>query len=96
MKMMNGMTCFGAAISSRTALGIAPKNGPKNGITLVTPIITLISATKFIFMKDIAIKHKIPIISESRSLPDINPDSVEFAFEDIFNMLLQTFFGKTA
>lgn len=35
--------CIGETIKSKKKLGIAPIKGPKNGITFVTPTITLIN-----------------------------------------------------
>ena len=45
MKMMNSRHLYGSARSISSADGIAPINGPKNGIIFVTPMIKLISTT---------------------------------------------------
>ena len=58
---------IGSASAIRTALGIAPIYGPKNGITLVTPTITLTSIAYGIFKIDVPIKHKIPIMIDLSS-----------------------------
>ena len=56
--------------------GIAPINGPKNGMMLVTPTTTLIRIAIGSLSADIAMKHKMPIIIESIILPLINPPKV--------------------
>ena len=65
----------------RIALGIAPINGPKNGIMFVTPIMTEISSAKddsmvsspTDIMTRIPMKHSTPMMSESMSLPVMKP-----------------------
>jgi hypothetical protein len=55
----------------RSPLGIAPINGPKNGIIFVIPITTLIRTEYvFIFSSSIPINARTPIIRESIALPD--------------------------
>ena len=49
--------------------GIAPKNGPKNGIILVIPITTDIRSIYGILNIVNIIKVSIPIINESKILP---------------------------
>ena len=56
--------------------GTAPMNGPKNGMILVTPTITLINTANGSFNNDIPTKHIIPIIIESIILPLMNPPKV--------------------
>ena len=58
---------------------MAPKKGPKNGIILVTPTITLIKTQNGVPIMLVQIKHKIPIIMESMILPTKNPPKVLFA-----------------
>ena len=43
IKTKNSAPLIGLAINTRIALGIIPMYCPKNGITFVTPMITLIS-----------------------------------------------------
>ena len=43
MKITKIRHCLGLTSRIRNAEGTAPKNGPKNGITLVTPTTTLTS-----------------------------------------------------
>ena len=54
---------MGSTKRIRNALGTAPINGPKNGITLVTPTITLIRSTYGIFKNFKEKKHMMPMIS---------------------------------
>ena len=56
--------------------GIAPINGPKKGITLVTPIITEIIGANGSPIADIARNVIIPIIAESSILPTTKSISV--------------------
>ena len=63
-KITNGITALGFARRTSKPLGIAPIIGPKNGITFVTPIITLIRTTNGIFKKVSPIKHNNPIIND--------------------------------
>ena len=49
--------------------GMAPINGPKNGIMLVTPIITEINKVSGILNKENTMKDNTPIIAESIILP---------------------------
>ena len=60
----------------KIALGIAPIYGPKNGITFVTPTITLTSNVYGIFNILSPIKHNIPIITESIIFPMMNPPKI--------------------
>ena len=48
---------------------MAPINGPKNGIMLVTPIITEINKVYGILNKENTMKDNTPIIAESIILP---------------------------
>ena len=57
----------------RIALGTAPMYGPKNGMTFVTPTITLTNNVYGIFKIDNPKKHSTPIIAESMIFPIINP-----------------------
>ena len=59
--------------------GIAPKNGPKNGIIFVTPIITLIKTQNGVPRRLVPMKQIKPIIMESKILPTKNPPNVLFA-----------------
>ena len=43
IKIIKYKHCTGLTIKTNNALGIAPKYGPKNGITFVMPTITLIN-----------------------------------------------------
>ncbi|MPN30960.1 hypothetical protein SDC9_178431 [bioreactor metagenome] len=58
--------------------GIAPKNGPKNGIILVIPIITDISIVYGILNTVKIINVKTPIIAESIIFPLKNLPKVSF------------------
>ena len=64
---------IGLAVSIIRAQGIAPMNGPKKGIMLVTPTITLISMVYGILSRFITTKQRIPIMRESKSFPSIKP-----------------------
>ena len=57
--------CFGSTINTRKVLGIAPIYGPKNGITLVTPTITLTKSAYGVPIILVHMKQIIPIIMES-------------------------------
>ena len=63
----------------RNPLGIAPINGPKNGMIFVTPTITAIRCGYGRPRISMAIKHKIPMIAESRIRPLMNPLNMRFA-----------------
>ena len=58
IKMIKYNPLIGSANTIRTALGIAPINGPKNGIIFVTPTITLTSNVYGIFRKLKHTKHR--------------------------------------
>ena len=60
----------------RIALGIAPKYGPKKGITLVTPTITLTNKAYGVFKILVPAKQIKPIITESIIFPVIKPINV--------------------
>ena len=68
----------GSIKSTKKALGMAPIYGPKNGMILVTPTITLINSGYGIFKMDTPMKQRIPIIKESISLPEIKPPKILF------------------
>ena len=68
--------CVISTTNIKMEQGIAPKKGPKNGITLVTPITTLTSAAYGNCNRDVPQKHKQPIIIESITLPMIKPIKV--------------------
>ncbi len=57
--------------------GIAPINGPKNGITFVIPIITEIKTIYGILKIAKIIRVRIPIITESTIFPPINFPNVK-------------------
>ena len=57
-------------------LGMAPMYGPKNGMTLVTPTITLMSATYGMRSIRQHTKQIAPIMSESMILPLIKPPNI--------------------
>ena len=57
-------------------LGIAPINGPKYGITLVTPTMKLTSTAYGMLSALHPIKHSTPMMAESRILPEINPQKI--------------------
>ena len=57
-------------------LGMAPMYGPKNGMTLVTPTITLTSATYGMRSIRQHTKQIAPIMSESMILPLIKPPNI--------------------
>lgn len=56
--------------------GIAPKNGPKKGIILVTPMITLIKTQNGIPNMLVITKQIIPMIIESNIFPTKKPPKV--------------------
>ena len=58
--------------------GIAPMNGPKKGITLVMPTITLIIRAKGILHIVITMKVSTPMMKESMIRPTMNPMKVSF------------------
>ena len=68
-KIANQSACQGSTIRRIRIEGIAPRKGPKNGITLVQPTIKLISIVNSNPIMLIPKKQRIPIISESRSFP---------------------------
>ena len=74
------MPLIGFANRISNVLGIAPIYGPKNGITLVTPTITLTNIVYGIFKNDSPIKQSTPIIAESIILPIRNPPNISLAF----------------
>ena len=68
----NHNACIGDTNNIIIAAGIPPINGPKNGIILVTPIITEINNIYGI-LNIVNIKNvNTPIINESKILPPIN------------------------
>ena len=74
---MRRYTVFtGSTINTISRLGTAPINGPKKGMILVTPIITLIMVIYGIFITVSATKVIIPMIRESMMLPEINPPKI--------------------
>ena len=66
----------GLTKNTRNAAGIAPMNGPKKGITFVTPIMTLKSIGNGIFKIVTPMKQIIPIMRESTSLPMMKPPNI--------------------
>ena len=72
----NHIVILGSAIKIMNALGIAPMNGPKKGIMLVIPTITLIRGVNGIPIIDITINVSSPMIIESIILPTTNPPKV--------------------
>ena len=83
-------------MSSSRADGIAPINGPKNGIILVIPILVLMSTGNSILKIVIRIKQIIPMIKESRIFPVIKPLRDLFIFETILPISADIFSGKSA
>ena len=65
--------CIGFSKSNSRPHGIAPINGPKNGIILVIPMITPINAGASNPMKESPAKHNNPMIAESIIFPTKNP-----------------------
>ena len=65
--------CFGLTSRIRKADGIAPRNGPKNGMMFVTPTTTLTSGVYGRFRIEPPMKQRMPMMSESRSLPRTKP-----------------------
>ena len=55
---------------------MAPIIGPKYGIILVIPTITLIRATNGILKRSNSTAQSIPIIKESINLPTIKPPKI--------------------
>ena len=66
MKMIKYRHCIGLTIKISNAQGTAPINGPKNGIMLVTPTMTLISIGYGIFMMLTTTKQRTPMMAESK------------------------------
>ena len=54
-------------------LGMAPINGPKNGMMFVTPTTTLMSIAYGMRSAVIPTKHRMPMMRESSSLPLMKP-----------------------
>jgi len=77
MKMIKYRHCIGLTIKISNAQGTAPIKGPKNGIMLVTPTMTLISIGYGIFMMLTTTKQRTPMMAESKIFPLINPPKVE-------------------
>ena len=86
---------IGSTIKINIAVGIAPINGPKYGITFVTPTNTLTKSAYGILNILTPIKHNIPIIAESIILPIINPLKIELLFLNICNVKF-ALFGVTS
>jgi hypothetical protein len=80
MKIRKYTPLIGSFSKIRTALGIAPIYGPKKGITLVTPTITLIKSMYGIFRIVSPKKQSTPIIIESMIFPIINPPKISLLF----------------
>ncbi len=76
------MTKYRASIgfSSRrmNTEGIAPMNGPKNGMTLVTPTIRLIMSANGISQILRTMYVSTPMMNESMIRPTMNPMKVSF------------------
>ena len=87
---------IGSCNNIRIADGIAPINGPKNGITLVTPTITLTKSVYGIFMRDNPMQHITPIIMESIIFPIINPPKISLLFFAICNVIFAFLTGNKA
>ena len=81
MNTRNHMHCSGSTISKSNAEGIAPINGPKNGMILVIPTMQLISSVYSHPKIVMHTKHSRPMIRESMILPLINPPKVLFVKE---------------
>ena len=73
IKIMKYRQCIGFSKSNSRPHGIAPINGPKNGIILVIPMITPINAGASNPMKESPAKHNNPMIAESIIFPTKNP-----------------------
>ena len=80
MKIRKYIHCIGFTISISSADGIAPINGPKNGMIFVIPTIQLISSGYSQPNSVMLIKQSTPIIAESISLPLMNPPKVLFVY----------------
>ena len=80
----------------RIALGTAPMYGPKNGMTFVTPTITLTNNIYGIFKIDNPKKHNTPIIAESMIFPIINPPNISLLFVVRCRIRLACLIGNTA
>ena len=76
MKNTKYRAWIGSIIKINKRQGIAPKNGPKNGIIFVTPTMTLTSSAWGVPIKVVPIKQRQPIIAESIILPEIKPINV--------------------
>ena len=70
--------CIGSINKMSNKDGMAPRKGPKNGIILVTPIITLINTLNGVPIMLVHTKHRIPMIRESKILPTKKPPNVLF------------------
>ena len=57
-------------------LGIAPRKGPKKGMTLVTPTKTDTSGVYGISSSEQPMKHSTPMMRESSSLPRTKPEKM--------------------
>ena len=85
-----------STIRINRALGIAPRYGPKNGITFVTPTITLTSIAYGVPINVVPIKHNNPIIIESSTLPLMNPINVRCTNRADLRILFAAFLRNIA
>ena len=76
IKISRYRPCIGSVIVTIITQGTAPISGPKNGITFVTPTITLTSSVYGIFRIQQPIKQMIPMMIESMILPIIKPPKI--------------------
>ena len=96
MNTRNHSALIGASIRMIKNDGMAPINGPKYGMTFVTPTITETSIALGMPSSDIPMKHRIPMIRESRIFPPIKPPNTWFASAARSRIQSAFFFGRTA
>ena len=66
----------GLSSRMRKMLGMAPRKGPKKGITLVTPTMTLTRGVYGKFRREQPMKQMRPMMRESRILPRTKPEKI--------------------
>ena len=79
IKMTNQRHLIGDSIKIKIADGMAPINGPKNGMILVTPMITLIKAVFGIPKMEQTMAQMTPMIALSSNFPLKNPLNIRSA-----------------
>ena len=79
-KAKNRRAAQGSTITRINRQGMAPMMGPKKGITLVTPTVTLTSMGYGIWKMAHRMKQSTPMMAESMILPLIKPTNTRLAW----------------